>query len=217
MVLDGLSPWVTGAAYADWIVTGATLSDHRQVLLVVPRELPGVEVQPTLELVGLSASRTGPVRFHEVRVPRAWLLAGPAQQVMQSGVGASSGGLQTSTLAAGLSDAAITYLEQESTVAHGTGPSCRVVAQQWSRLREDLLQAAAGRSDQTNEQLRTRANSLVLRSTHAALSAAKGAGYVQEHPVGRWCREALFFLVWSCPQSVQQAGLCELAGLAEAP
>jgi hypothetical protein len=26
-------------------------------------------------------------------------------------------------------------------------------------------------------------------------------------------REALFFLVWSCPQPVMQANLCELAGL----
>ena len=65
-----------------------------------------------------------------------------------------------------------------------------------------------------NDELRTRANSLALRSTQAALAAAKGAGFVAGHPAGRWCREALFFLVWSCPQSVVAANLCELAGLA---
>ena len=54
---------------------------------------------------------------------------------------------------------------------------------------------------------------LVLRATQGALAAAKGAGYVVGHPVGRWCREALFFLVWSCPQGVMAAALCELAGL----
>ena len=43
--------------------------------------------------------------------------------------------------------------------------------------------------------------------------AAKGAGFVEGHPVGRWCREALFFLVWSCPQQVAEAGLCELVTL----
>jgi hypothetical protein len=53
----------------------------------------------------------------------------------------------------------------------------------------------------------------VLRSTQAALAAAKGAGYVVGHPAGRWCREALFFLVWSCPQPVLSANLCELAGI----
>jgi hypothetical protein len=55
----------------------------------------------------------------------------------------------------------------------------------------------------------------VLRATQAALAAAKGAGYVAGHEAGRWCREALFFLVWSCPPQVMEANLCELAGLSE--
>ena len=59
------------------------------------------------------------------------------------------------------------------------------------------------------------ADSLVLRATQAALGAAKGAGFVSGHSAGRWCREALFFLVWSCPQSVLSANLCELAGLSD--
>jgi hypothetical protein len=67
----------------------------------------------------------------------------------------------------------------------------------------------------TKESIRQRANSLVLRATQAALSAAKGTGYVLGHPAGRWCREALFFLVWSCPQPVSAAHLCELAGIGD--
>ena len=47
----------------------------------------------------------------------------------------------------------------------------------------------------------------------AALAAAKGTGYLIGHPAGRWCREALFFLIWSCPQPVMSAHLCQLAGL----
>ena len=46
-----------------------------------------------------------------------------------------------------------------------------------------------------------------------SLAAAKGAGYAYRHPAGRWCREALFFLVWSCPQPVVAENLRELAGL----
>ena len=69
----------------------------------------------------------------------------------------------------------------------------------------------------TNDELRARANSLVLRATQAALAAAKGTGYVVGHPAGRWCREALFFLVWSCPQGVLNANLCELAGVGVGP
>jgi hypothetical protein len=112
-----------------------------------------------------------------------------------------------------LADAAISYIERESAQRGDLAPVAESLRTQWAQLRDDLLQVATGHRVCSNEQLRTRANSLVVRGTQAALSAAKGAGYVIGHPVGRWCREALFFLVWSCPAPVQQAGLCELAGL----
>jgi alkylation response protein AidB-like acyl-CoA dehydrogenase len=213
IVLDGFSPWVTGAAFADWIVTGAILDDASQVLVAVPRDLAGVTAEPTLALMGLSASQTGPVRFDQAEVPASWILAGPAQDVMRSGIGASSGGLQTSTLATGLSDAAIGYLEAQSVDRRELMPIAEAVRHEWTVLRDHLLQVAGGQPITTPESLRIRANNLVLRCTQAAMAAAKGAGYVAGHPVGRWCREALFFLVWSCPQGVQQAGLCELAGI----
>jgi alkylation response protein AidB-like acyl-CoA dehydrogenase len=78
----------------------------------------------------------------------------------------------------------------------------------------DLLALADGEQPCAAEDARGRANSLALRATQAALVAAKGAGFVATHPTGRWCREALFFLVWSCPQNVLAANLCEFAGLA---
>lgn len=213
IVLDGFSPWVTGAAFADWIVTGATFDDGKQVLAAVPRDLPGVSVQPTLALVGLSASQTGPVKFDSVELPKSWILAGPAEDIMKSGIGATAGGLQTSTLATGLADAAITYMERESEQRSSLSAAAQSLRGQWTQLRDDLVQVADGDPVCSNESLRTRANSLVIRCTQAALSAAKGSGYVVGHPVGRWCREAMFFLVWSCPAPVQHAGLCELAGL----
>jgi alkylation response protein AidB-like acyl-CoA dehydrogenase len=76
-----------------------------------------------------------------------------------------------------------------------------------------LLAAASGQGQCDAMEVRGQANRLVLRSTQAALTAAKGAGYVSGHPVGRWCQQAMFFLVWSCPQTVANAHLCELAGI----
>jgi hypothetical protein len=132
---------------------------------------------------------------------------------MKQGVGARTGGLQTSTLAVGLADAAIRYLEDE-TARRGdlVNPAGALRAEQ-RRLRDDLLAVAEGDNVCTSEELRTRANSHVLRASQAALAAAKGTGYIVGHPAGRWCREALFFLVWSCPQPVLAANLCELAGI----
>jgi alkylation response protein AidB-like acyl-CoA dehydrogenase len=148
-----------------------------------------------------------------VEVGREFLLAGPEENVMASGVGAKSGGLQTSTLAVGLSAAAIGFLEEQAQQRQELLVPLGGLRADLVELQADLLAMAVGEEVCTTEKLRQRANSLALRSTQAALAAAKGTGYVVGHPAGRWCREALFFLVWSCPQPVMQANLCELAGL----
>lgn len=211
--LNGFTPWVTGATAADLFVVGASLEDGRQVLLGVPRALPGVDVPPANQLLGLQASQTGQVSFHSVEVPFSNLLQGPALNVLQQSRGAATGGLQTSTLAIGLAATAIDYLRAEAANRLDLQSAVGALEGEWNFLQDDLLAIAAGRGACSNEQLRQRANSLVLRATQAALAVAKGAGYSPDHPVGRWCCEALFFLVWSCPQPVINANLCELAGL----
>jgi alkylation response protein AidB-like acyl-CoA dehydrogenase len=212
-VLDGYSPWVTGAAHADTVVIGATLDDGEQVLLALPTTLAGVHAPPHAQLVGLTASHTGPLECRQVKVGREWLLDGPSPNVMAGRSGTKTGGLQTSALAIGLSAAAIEFLEKESQQRADLGDPTGNLRAEHATLQRDLISLAAGAADCSSDEVRTRANSLVLRSTQAALAAAKGSGYVAGHPAGRWCREALFFLVWSCPQPVMAANLCELAGL----
>lgn len=209
--LDGYSPWVTGAVYADLIVTGATLPDGRQILLAIPKRTPGVVAGEPLELLALSASQTGPVRFEGVLASREWLLAGPAENVLQQKPG--TGGLQTSALAAGLASSAIGFIELEAARRPDLLAVCEALRREWQNLQDDLLQAAGDGTASGADPLRARANSLALRAAHAALAAAKGAGFVDGHPAGRWCREALFFLVWSCPAPVTAASLCEFAGI----
>jgi alkylation response protein AidB-like acyl-CoA dehydrogenase len=214
--LEGYSPWVTGAEFAQHIVLGATLDDGRQILVALPTDLPGVRVERSPELVGLSASRTGPVYCDGVFVADEWLLAGPVHEVMKQGVGAKTGGLQTSALAIGLASAAIDYLhDQASSRTALVEPAEALAADRDGLFAAMIALAGNANCEVTAAELRQRANSLALRASQAALAAAKGAGYVAGHPAGRWCREALFFLVWSCPAPVLQANLCELAGIAE--
>ncbi len=212
-VLDGYSPWVTGAEYADHIVLGATLADGRQILAAVPTNLPGIHVEPALQLVALTASRTGSVRFERVHVERQWLLAGPMHDVMKQGLAAKTGGLQTSALALGLATAALADLRAQSLTRTSFADPAGALAAELEQAKAGLLSLAAGNAACTSDDLRKRANSLALRTTQAALAAAKGAGFVADHPAGRRAREALFFLVWSCPQNVVAANLCAFAGL----
>ena len=146
---------------------------------------------------------------------REWLLAGPAENVMKMGVGAGTGGLQTSTLAIGTGRRRRSIISEQEAIQRPdlAQPRGRIAAR--ARELEDDFAGAGRRPGQSapTSELRAGANSIAPAPTQAALAAAKGAGYVVGHPAGRWCREALFFLVWSCPQGVMAANLCELAGL----
>lgn len=218
-VLDGYSPWVTGGDQAQHVVIGGsfvsedTAAAPPQILVALPTNLPGVRIPSAPDLVALTASRTGSVYCDRVFVDRKWLLAGPVPEVMKQGAGAKTGGLQTSTLAIGLSTAAVEFLEQEAARRADLAAPAAGLRAELDTLTADLLALADGQEACTASDLRARANSFVLRATQASLAAAKGAGFVATHPAGRWCREALFFLVWSCPQGVLNTNLCELAGI----
>jgi alkylation response protein AidB-like acyl-CoA dehydrogenase len=217
--LNGFSPWVTGGDHADVVIVGATLIDERdqptgeQLLAAVPTALPGVSAAPPAKLVGLSASHTGPLRFDNAFIADDWVIAGPVENVMSVGSGAGTGGLGTSTLALGLTRSALNFIQDESQRRPDLEQPVDALLEEATQLEADLFAAVRGQPACSNDELRQRANSLVLRSTQAALATAKGAGYIAGHPAGRWCREALFFLVWSCPQPVLSANLCELAGI----
>lgn len=212
-VLNGYSPWVTGADHADTVVVGATLADDHQLLLAVDMRTEGVDVPPPESLVGLGASHTGRVEFRDALVPRERMLAKPKPNILQQGMTVRTGGSQTSALALGVTDRALLVLEEEALRRSDLAGPAEALRAEWQQLFDDMLALADNQPVCTNEQLRQRANSLVLRASQAALAASKGAGYVAGHPAGRLCREALFFLVWSCPQPVTSAHLCELAGL----
>lgn len=215
-VLRGEVPWVTGAAQADYIVTGGGLPDGKQLLALLPARTPGVCVRPAERLLALTASQTAAVELKDVRIERRWLLAGPVERVMQSGggtgAGAGTGSLVTSALALGHSQGAIRQLTSEAIERTDLVEIAGALRDECARLEDDIHNAPA--RGISSDAIRVRANSLVLRSTQALLAASKGAGFVAGHPAERAVREALFFLVWSCPQPVLAAALREFSGTA---
>ncbi len=211
--VDGFSPWVTGGCAATHLLLGAQLDDGQQILFVVPSDAKGITIDPGFKLVGLTASQTGAIKCDCVRIKQSDVLAGPCENVLASLSRNSTGGFQTSSLAVGLSKSAIDFIGQQSFTRRDLTVTFESLEQQYDEIESRMKQLAAGVNVCTNEELRAQANSLVLRATQSALVAAKGSGYVEGHPVGRWCQEALFFLVWSCPQAVLDANLCELVGI----
>src|SRR5205807_10099548 len=211
-ILDGTIPWVTGASRAAHVIIGAVLEDGRQILAVLPTDLAGVSVGPALDLMALEGSLTAELRCHQVRLGRECLLAGPAERVMATAGRGGTGGLETSCLALGLSAAAVGYLQRES----NTRSELQTTAERLEHTRQNLRSemhklAETGCTADAAAGLRARANTLALRATQAALTASKGTGFLRQHPAQRWARQAMFFLVWSCPRPAAEATLEYLA------
>jgi len=208
-ILDGYAPWVTGAPDADFLVIGAMLEDGRQMLAAVPQKTPGITVGQPLELMALEGSLTAEIRCENAPLDRRWVLAGPTEQVLTLGK-SGTGGLETSCLALGLAQRAIDHVSTEAAARpewESTASRLRRVADQ---LRIDIHALAGKGSAEEAARVRGRANTLVLRATQAALIASKGTGFLRGHPAQRWARQALFFLVWSCPRPAAEATLAHL-------
>jgi alkylation response protein AidB-like acyl-CoA dehydrogenase len=198
--LDGTIPWVTGSSRADWLVIGATTADAKQLLLVLPTTQAGVAVNPPMPLCALAGSLTAEVRCDGVMVDAAWRLAGPVENVLASRRG-GVGGVETSCLALGLAGAAVRRLAREADARPEFRPLAEALERERQQAREEMFRLASGTAlPEAVVSLRVRATVLALRSTQACLAVCKGSGFVRPHPAQLWARQALFFLVWSCPR-----------------
>ncbi len=213
-VLDGVMPWVTAAERADVFVTGGVLDDGRQMMAILPRERAGVSVRPAFDLAALGASCTSEVACEGVVIRPEEVLAGPAMDVMSTPGLAGTGGLETSAVAMGQARAALVALAKESTSREDLIEPAESLFEAWRELASKLMASAENRPEAPpSASIRVEANALVLRATQAYLTARKGSGFVKTEPAQRWARQALFFLVWSCPTPVARAAIRDLAGL----
>ena len=211
--LSGTAPWATSATQADVLVTGGTLDDGREILVYLPTDREGVDVQPPIELMGLNASQTGGIKLHNVRVEAEELLHGPVAGVMRHGTGGGAGSVATSALALGATAGTLRKFAEEAVDRPELQEYVDPLTAECRCLTKDLAAAAGDKETaaESVEQLRQLANSLVLRSAQAWLAATKGRGYMAGHPAERAVRESMFFLVWSCPGPVLAANLRELS------
>jgi alkylation response protein AidB-like acyl-CoA dehydrogenase len=214
--LDGTIPWVTAAMRADVFVTGAVLDDGRQMLIALPARRSGVSVSPPFPLAALQASCTSEVRLEAVDVDDSELLAGPTLDLSAQPGAVGTAGLETSALALGQARAALEALLEMPPDHIDLADPLELLCEQWQILWGQLIAQVRGHGDVLPaSEIRSQANALVLRATQAFLTARKGTGFLRTEPAQRWARQALFFLVWSCPTPVAQAAIRDLAGLCQ--
>jgi alkylation response protein AidB-like acyl-CoA dehydrogenase len=173
-----------------------------QILFALPTDLPGVTIDPPMELVALGASWTAQIRCRNVLLPRQQVMRGPQERVLASRKKSLT--LAQTFLAMGLCRGGLDLIaEHDSDRARAAGERLN---HQLQALRDEILTLSApGREDDAAiaaPRVRGQCNDLALRITHAAVTLYKGTGLLRDHPAQRLAREAMFLLVWSCPNPV---------------
>jgi|HubBroStandDraft_1064217.scaffolds.fasta_scaffold176343_1 alkylation response protein AidB-like acyl-CoA dehydrogenase len=200
--LNGLIPWSTGAAVAKYVVAGAVTDDQRQMLFVLPTGLSGVQVKPPLELVALRSTWTSQIELNDVHLESRWILRGPMEKVLSR----SSKGLPLGQifLAFGLCKGALELIQEEG--SERARSLHEKFAYQLGSIRGEVLElckpgneAAAGAAA---PRVRASCHDLAIRITQSTVALYKGSALLMDHPAQRLAREAMFFLVWSCPDPV---------------
>jgi alkylation response protein AidB-like acyl-CoA dehydrogenase len=205
--LDGIIPWSTGAAKAQFIVAGAVLEDSSQILFTLPSDLAGVTIQPPMPLVALSASWTTRIDCAGVELARKWILRGPAARALAGRSKSIPNG--QAFLAMGLCRGGIDLIATHDS-ARARAVASRFT-EQLERLRAEVITLCQGGREQEaaaeGPRLRGACNDLALRIAHASVALFKGTALHLDHPAQRLAREAMFLLVWSCPDPVIECTL----------
>ncbi|NJP35036.1 acyl-CoA dehydrogenase family protein [Micromonospora thermarum] len=207
-VVTGTKAWITHARVADFYNifcrTGGPGPKGISCLLA-DRATPGIHPQAAERTMGLHASPVAQIAFDGARVPADRLLGGEGAGFTIAMSALDSGRLGIAACAVGLAQAALDYAvgyakeRQQFGRAiidfQGLGFTLADHATQISAARALMLAAArlrdAGRPYSIEAaKAKLFATDVAMRVTTDAVQVLGGAGYVSDHPVERYMREA---------------------------
>ncbi|RZU75919.1 hypothetical protein EV384_4494 [Micromonospora kangleipakensis] len=207
-VVSGTKAWITHARVADFYNifcrTGGPGPKGISCLLA-DRATPGIHPQAAERTMGLHSSPVAQIAFDDARVPADRLIGGEGMGFTIAMSALDSGRLGIAACAVGLAQAALDYAvgyareRQQFGSAiidfQGLGFSLADAATQISAARALTLAAArlrdAGRPYSIEAaKAKLFATDMAMRVTTDAVQVLGGAGYVADHPVERYMREA---------------------------
>ncbi|SIR59432.1 acyl-CoA dehydrogenase family protein [Micromonospora avicenniae] len=207
-VVTGTKAWITHARTADFYNifcrTGGPGPKGISCLLA-DRNTPGIEPQAAERTMGLHSSPVAQIAFDGARVPVERLVGREGMGFTIAMSALDSGRLGIAACAVGLAQAALDYAVGYARERHqfgraiidfqGLGFTLADHATQISAARALLLAAArlrdAGRPYATEAaKAKLFATDVAMRVTTDAVQVLGGAGYVVDHPVERYMREA---------------------------
>ncbi|MET0964781.1 MAG: acyl-CoA dehydrogenase family protein [Nakamurella sp.] len=207
-LINGEKAWITHGPVADFMLVAARTGDtgSRGIsAFLVPAQTPGIRAGARERKMGFRASPTSSVLFDDVRVAAQRRIGAEGQGFRIAMAALDAGRLGISACAVGLAqaalDAAAEYAGQRvafgRTIDEFQGVSFLLAdaATQIAAARQLYLYAArrkdAGKNFSTEAAMaKLTATDMAMRVTTDMVQVLGGAGYVEDHPLERYMREA---------------------------
>jgi len=210
-VLNGGKQWCTNSTHADVVVVYAKTGDpnsRKLTAFLVEKDMPGFQVGPKLDKLGMRGSPTAPLYFENCRIPKENILGGLGKgaQVLMKGLNYErlvlSGG-PVGIMQAAL-DCAVPYVFERQQFGQYLGRfqmmqakiSDMYVALQSSRayLYNSAASCDAGIADNKNcAAVLLMCSENAVKVSLEAIQCLGGNGYCNEYPTGRFLRDAKLY------------------------
>jgi alkylation response protein AidB-like acyl-CoA dehydrogenase len=221
-VVDGTKAWVTHGGVADYynvMVRTGGAGPGGISCLWLPADTPGLSAAAPERKMGMRSSPTAALRLESARVPAAQLIGAPGEG-FRIAMGALEGGrLGIAACAVGLAQAALDYAcgyarEREQfgrAIASFQGVSflladmaTAVAAARQLYLHGARLRDAGRPYGEVAAMAKLFATDTAMAVTTNAVQVLGGAGYVEDHPVERYLREAKVLQIVEGTNQVQR-------------
>ncbi|MBB5936453.1 acyl-CoA dehydrogenase family protein [Streptomyces zagrosensis] len=220
--ITGTKSWVTHAGYADFynVFTRTGGPGARGLsCLVVPSGTPGMVVHERERKLGVWSSPTAQIGFDDVRVPAERLIGREGKGFLIAMGALDCGRLGIAACAVGIAQAATDYAVRYAKERHqfgqriisfqGVGFMLADMATQIAAARALTLAAARLKDAGLPYSLEAAkaklfATDMAMKVTTDAVQVLGGAGYVADHPVERWMREAKLLQIVEGTNQIQR-------------
>lgn len=200
-VVDGILPWVSNFGADHLVIVTAQVEDAGYVMFAVRGDAEGVNLHPCPPFSGMEGTATWNVRFRDVSIDAADVLAHPSQfptfiERIKSGFVLGQAGMGFGVIEGSLKairKSNITHSHVNVFLDDQEADIAAELKSLKSRARQLALQAQAEYAPILDVlKLRAEVTELALRASNSAALHAGARGYLMRHPAQRRLREAIF-------------------------
>ena len=229
-ILNGSKNFITNGPHSEYIIvfaiTGDTGKKKVHTALLVKRDMPGFEVAPKDEKLGIKAAHSCTIFFENVKVPKEYVLGKVGKGFNVAMATLDGGRIGIASQALGIAKGALVKAIAYSKERHSFGqPIANFQAIQWMiadsdteldaarllTLRAAALKDKGVRHSAESAMCKLYASEMCTRVTHRALQIYGGYGYTTEYGMERHYRDARITEIYEGTSEIQRLVIAKTA------